>query len=426
MATLTQHTINEKIYIDLKQVLNSCKNYCKGIRSIKQLIQAKSFSDYLYGEVVDGNIHIRDNLKRAANYSVYVHKDELNVLFDDASNEPLPAPPIITDNDLVFFKDEEGNEYDVCMRGERTKDGIYFKAKDVAKVFNMKHLLDIATKDQTGYELGKHYQWLLVPKSNNVRNLHNSTKELYFTYAGMIRVINVSRYGIGHKFKAWIDEMVFAMNWGTQEQKVKVVARALDVDGDNLRLIMNKCAYKISCLYLIDINEVTNDGKRIYKLGYTGDIRKRFSEHVRKYGTMIKLSTFAFVPINDCSAAESRLKRMTKPYYFNRDGEQELIQLNKEELTSVIGLYETLSHQYCGNMKYLIDQHRAIVEQLCNSYEMQISHLNRECNEKVMQLRLDISNERLEMQTKLMQLEMMHALAKKDLEILQLRISQQN
>jgi hypothetical protein len=52
-----------------------------------------------------------------------------------------PLPPLIVLEDSEKFMDDLGNLYNVETRGERSEDKVFFKAKDVARVFDMKHNL---------------------------------------------------------------------------------------------------------------------------------------------------------------------------------------------------------------------------------------------------------------------------------------------
>ncbi len=351
MTALTEYIINDKTYIDIKDIRSTFKAYCKGTRSIPQLIDRKGYRDIIYGSIVDGSVQITQTMSRKHG-TTFVNKIEVAELFN-APEEELPlAPPILSDKDLVFFKDEEGNEYKVLMRGERTRKGIYFKVRDVEQVFQMPRLEETVTRsNDSSYKLGAHYNWFrILPFPTGSGNQHNKQRELYLTYKGLMRVIYRSNSGIACKFADWIDDCVFAMNWGTKEQKAKVVSRALDLDASQLTTLMAKYPTKLSCLYLIDIKDTASD-KRVFKYGFTDSIRRRFREHTKRYHANITLDSFVFIPMLDLSKAEALFKRSVSKYKVEREGEDELICLCPEAYQNIQTILSTISEKYCGNIR---------------------------------------------------------------------------
>ncbi len=343
---LTEYTINDKTYVDVKDIRANHKAYCKGTRSIAQLVERKGFRDLLYGRVIGGDVELTATMSRQ-NGTTFVNKNEVAELFDSAAPPALPLPPVINDKDLVFFKDDDGEEYQVCMRGKRTRNGIYFKAKDVQEVFQMPNLIKDIVKANTIHEEGRDYVVFL----SNWENVSNKQEELYFTYKGLMRVIYRSNSGIAYKFQDWIDECVFAMNWGTKEQKAKVIARALNVDADHIKAIISKCPSSITCLYLIDIN-VNDTNRKVFKYGYTKNIRRRFNEHMKTYGDDIKLDSFVFVPELDLPKAESLFKfSIAQNHYTGIEARDELISLDDVAYKSVQTIFSLIMDKYCGNIR---------------------------------------------------------------------------
>lgn len=52
------------------------------------------------------------------------------------------APSIIDDGDITLFEDVAHKKHKVEMHGERTIKGVYFKVKDVGRVFGTETLAD--------------------------------------------------------------------------------------------------------------------------------------------------------------------------------------------------------------------------------------------------------------------------------------------
>lgn len=398
---LTEYSIDHKIYIDVKEVRANCKQFCKGTRSISQLIETKGFQDVIFGRILDGTIEITASMSRRVG-TAFVNKEELSELFVEDANTPKlpPAPPVIADKDLVFFKDDQGSEYDVLMRGERTRKGIYFKVKDVERVFQMDRLDKTIQKEHTAYHAGSDYQWFIVSAGDNVPNSHNERRELYLTYNGLMRVIYRSNSGVATQFRNWIDDCVFAMSWGTKDQKSKVVARSLNVDADHLRAIMKKHPNTITCLYLIDV--IINDsGKRVFKYGFTNNLQRRFGEHMTTYGKDIKLDTFIFIPELDLSKAEATFRKSISVFQYTAiEGRDELISLCEDSYVMVQTIFSTIASKYCGNFREQIAYHQSRIKDM----ETQIVINKYECSSA-------IANNNAEL-----------IAAKKDVEIYQLKI----
>ncbi len=376
-AALTHLTINGKTYLDAKEIRANCKTYCKGIRSISQLILRKQYQDVVYGRVKDGVVEITPTMSRQ-NGTAFINKDELAELFVVEENAPVipEAPSILDDKDLIFFKDEDGQTYDVLMRGERTRKGILFKLKDIERVFQMNRLHDIVQAETTIFVVGTHYQWFsvlpniyevgVVQDGDNAsnRSQQDTKRELYLTYKGLMRIIYRANSGVGYKFQDWIDECVFTMNWGTQEQKADVVKRTINVDADHLKAIMGKSPVAITCLYLIDIGLV-HDAKSVYKYGFTKDMRRRFHEHTKTYGDKIKLDTFIFIPELELSKAENVFRHSVSNYvYDGMDGKDELIALSKDAYNDVRTIFTTITDSYCGNLSIIQMQYQSMNQKL--------------------------------------------------------------
>jgi flavin reductase (DIM6/NTAB) family NADH-FMN oxidoreductase RutF len=56
------------------------------------------------------------------------------------------APPLLELEEHEKFRDEDGNVYEVEVRGVREEDKIYFRGRDIEKLFEMERLIDIARK----------------------------------------------------------------------------------------------------------------------------------------------------------------------------------------------------------------------------------------------------------------------------------------
>lgn len=99
--------------------------------------------------------------------------------FQDNNNQIYnikQAPPVIDDNGFCFFKDANGVEYSVEMRGVRTKDGIFFKAKDLQGLFEMPNLCRNIVDNITTHVEHIDYQFFIFENTHTRFNM----KDLLF------------------------------------------------------------------------------------------------------------------------------------------------------------------------------------------------------------------------------------------------------
>lgn len=366
---MIEYGLDNKVYIDIRDIRAECPVYCKGVRSNQQLLDKKNIKDYIYGKIVDNKLEQTEKLSRKYG-STFIDKSAITELFQvDDQSKLEPLPPTIDDEDLVFFKDEDGREFNITMRGKRTKNDIYFKVKDIMYLFEMPTLNNDMKHANSAFSNEIHYKYFNMCKSGIVSN--QQSKEMYLTYEGLMRVIIVSRSGIGHKFKTWIDDIVFAAAFGTKEQKIEVSKKILNVDADHLRSIMGKCPLDIKCIYLIDIK--VNDGnKKVFKYGFTDNVQRRFKEHMKTYGENISLESFVFIPTLSLSKAESEFKNSISRYRFPAEQERELISLCEESVVNVKTIFKTISEKYTGNMKEQIIYFENQMKDLTHQFDLKI------------------------------------------------------
>lgn len=380
---MLEYNLNDKIYIDIKDIRAGYHDFCKGIRSNQQLMDKKNIKSFVYGKIVENQLVQTEKLSRKFG-SIFINKDELSELFTtNESKEKLEtAPPVISDSDLVFFKDDDGREYNITMRGTRDKKGIYFKVKDIMYLFEMQFLNKVLLDSDGNYEKDIDYKYFILSDGRESSKVHDKmqVKEMYLTFDGLIKVIHKSKCGIAYKFKTWIDDIVFASSFGTTEQKIEVTKRVLNIDADHLKCIMDKCPVNINCIYLIDIN-ILDDGKKVFKYGFTDNVQRRFREHMKTYGDNIKLDSFVFVPLLSLSKAETEFKNSISRYQFSSGQEKELIVLCAEAHLNVKNIFKTISEKYCGNMKEQIMYYENKMKELTYEYDMKLKEKDMEIME---------------------------------------------
>ncbi len=371
---LTEYSLGGLIYISLKEILK-VRPYAKGIKTVNDLITIKEYKDIIIGKVTKGQlIQVEDN--NTGRQPKFVNKNEILSLFDTDSDDVKileQAPPILCADDLVFFKDDDGVEYNVLMRGEREKDKIFFKLKDVEKVFQMDRLNEIVQDATTIYTEHIHYKWFKVDANETIVEAitigkRRRPKELYLTYVGLKHLIECARSGIVYKFKSWFDDISFVYAYGSINQKIESFANSVDIDSKSLKAILSKTDSKLNSVYLINIKKVDNNGKSIYKYGFTKHLYKRLSQHKTSYGHDIELVYWTLIAEAHLKKAEDKIKDYSKDYAYKEwAGKQELIALSSEELDIIISYYKTVGNIFQSKM-----------DELANHYEKEIKDAKHE------------------------------------------------
>ena len=98
------------------------------------------------------------------------------------------APPLLHLKNEEKFKDCDENIIEIETRGEKNRNKIYFKVKDVMIGFEMHRLDDILLDKSCNYELNIHYKKYFIrelprPGRTTIK------KQLYLTYYGFLKVI---------------------------------------------------------------------------------------------------------------------------------------------------------------------------------------------------------------------------------------------
>lgn len=400
---MREYELNDTIYIDISDIRTEYKStYCRGIRSNNQLLERKNITDYVYGRIINDRLTITEKLSKKLG-SIYINKSVLGELFETKEDTIPSAPPLIEDKDLVFFKDDNGREYSVPMRGTRTKDGIYFQVKAIMRLFEMPTLNNDMKHANSGFKPTEHYTYFNISCTGEIQHkTDKQQKEMFITYTGLRQIIDRSRSTIARTFKKWIDEIVFSALWGTKEQKIETFKKVLNVDADHLKAIMSKSPTAITCLYLIDIG-IADNGKKVFKYGLTNDASRRFREHMKHYGDHIKMDTFILVPAVSLSAAEAEFKKSVSRYQYTKDSEQELISVCDEAYRNVKTIFKTISDKYTGNIS-----NQLLV------FEMQMNELKME-NLKL-SMTIDLKNKDIDLKNRDIELR------DKEIEILQLKL----
>jgi prophage antirepressor-like protein len=296
---------------------------------------------------------------------------KINDFIERAQSASHPmAPAILVDNDLTFT-DVLGSTHDVEMRGERTEKGIYFKVKDIGQVFGSSKLVENIQLEHTQLEENEDYVWFTIP--DNERKKHGSSRELFFTHSGMIVAVCISKSPVAKQFRKWVSQIVFVHRYGTDEQKQELAKSLLNKK--TIDEVTKRCATDIACVYLLETSipsrQENGITKRVYKFGYSKNVKDRMDKHVLKYGRESVIDTLIFLPVNYLSEAETKLKHTLGKKYTHEDStETELLLLSDDERNTVRNAMRTVGETFYGET--VVHTHQ--LEMLKKDHELEMSN----------------------------------------------------
>ena len=420
-------------YINSEDVFKKGPIYCKDCRNGRELIKNKKIIDFIYSKnkpkenkwiISDGKSYKYDRVLLKKSF-VDTIPEICNPSVIDSESKYEVAPDIILLENHEKFKDNDGNILDIETRG--IKPNIYFKVKDIITTFDIayldKHIID--KKDE--FIENEHYKYFINKSSQNKQ----MKKELYLTYRGILRVLFVSRSGKTDKFISWATETLFTCQLGTKEQKEKLVGDILGISAKVIKEVFNCDANTIPCVYLftlgyvkdlrlsMNIDQKYNDDSIVAKYGFTKELSRRTSEHIKLYnkieGCNLKLKHYSYIDPQYISNGETDIKNfMTalnlKLVYENYD---ELIIIPKEYMTQrvIAEKYEHIGKKYSGHISELITK----IKELENQNEKQELTHNYEI-QKILHEKDKLLNE-IELQKEKYE----HQLLKKDYELLKIQ-----
>lgn len=209
------------------------------------------------------------------------------------------APPLLELTEEECFKDKNGRKLDVEVRGERSEDKVVFKAKDIARIFEMDNL-NIVIVEKKSFVKGEDYHVYSI--NNRLTNGESSTNGskpcIFLTYNGLLKVVFESRSGIAKTFRSWATKVIYTA--GTPIQREEVSKTILRADSKCVKTVLSKSVHTTPCIYLFSLGKVKDlrkleyfkealknaSGGTVYKWGRTIDLKRRTGEHNITYGSI--------------------------------------------------------------------------------------------------------------------------------------------
>ena len=148
-------------------------------------------------------------------------------------NDVEKAPDIIQLTNDEKFQDNNGNILEIETRGEREYDKIYFRVKDVSKVFDIEYLNDVILDKNGNYLLNIDYKYFICERIKN--NKYKTVKELFVTYRGLLKIL-----------------------FNTKDSRTKEI-NIVDIIKNQFKNINWICNKPLKCLYRPDMYAIINN-----------------------------------------------------------------------------------------------------------------------------------------------------------------------
>jgi len=282
---------------------------------------------------------------------------------NDAKDTKNYAPDILDLKDHEKLADDEGNVYEIEVRGERDLDKVYFSIKDLSMVLGIKGLTNNVSTVKRGYIEDEDYVKFYIKDEPRYEAHGNKTsgnkKRLFFTYTGFLKCIYSSKSASAKKFAKWAANVVFTAHLGTKPQKQDLVAKLIGVDKKTVREVFSKSVTSQPCIYLIYLGKAKDladtfkikdhkPNESIYKFGRSINLTKRMDQHHAKYsklGCKVELVLFAYIDPIYNNDAENDIKEYFMDAGFKIDNKKyvELVKLDRQSLALTKSSYEKIS-----------------------------------------------------------------------------------
>jgi hypothetical protein len=398
--------INNKRYISVDDIFDKAPIYCKGSRNGRELVKNKELtsSDFIFAKKSDDE-WIASEGKSVKYDKVFLKKklvdklDEINGVKTEY-NGIEEAPDIIELENHEKFQDNEKNIVEIETRGERKANNIYFLVKDVSEAFNIPKLYDSIINKKSSYTQQIDYKYFICKNTNNYGN--KTSKEIFLTYEGILRVLFVTKSNKTSSFISWAVNTLFTAQMGTEKQKRELSSNLLGVSTQAIKDVFASNSTKTPIVYLylignanelLKTDEYAND-QMLCKYGCTEDMVRRSGEHEKKFnkefGTNIELICFSIIEAQFIFNAEQNIKTFFSANKVEYKKHKELIVISKKEMTMIKDHYRMIQHSYIGRFKELNDQIHKLEIELNNKnhhIELLVEKHKNELKDKDMELK---------------------------------------
>lgn len=375
-------SLNNKVYIQVDELVREHPDLFKeGKKKSRQVLQYKKIpqEDYIFASFVKSNWKIStENNNRAKLFITKTWVDTFFSLIPSKEEEKIPfcskqfsfeikeAPPVLKLKDSEKFKDKNGKVLEIEVKGKREEENCFFRVKDVQTCFEDISLyknIDRADNVHTSYQFLEDFIYFYRLSNRE------STKELFFTYQGILKYMFISQNQNTKSFRKWATKVLFTLQIGTYEQKQEVVSELLGVPIDTTIQFMNTCVKDTPLVYMLHLGKVpeniqikegfTHDDFFFCKVGGHGfdkETKQGFigrcrghQKEFREFKNEMSYLHFVFIDPMYVSEAERSIKKFLKEFQVDYHNKSEVYLIQKKKMDDVKNFFKEISNLYSGN-----------------------------------------------------------------------------
>ena len=402
---LPVYEYNGDIYYALTDIKNDYDKLFKGCKYVTDILKKNILDPDFYIHLLGKPDKLHPPKPKQTRAPIYVQKDWADENLIDQkfiSNVVKPLPSRIELKKSEILKQDNDENYDFIVRGDRSYHGIFFSVNRVQKFLNYADLNGELSKKKYIYNV--HY----------IRFLTNSNKKVtYLTYFGFFLFLMRSKSPNAIKFQTWASKLAHTFHVGGATDKVSYVKNILKPDFDTMRSILDIDVSHVSCVYLFIIDKIKDlqysvispvdlpHNNIVLKFGSTNNLSRRLSEHERDYqkytNKKLLVKCFAHVHPDDLNAAEDLIRTLLNAYIIKLDNHHEIISVDSTTLqTVVVKVFSTIDSLYGRRTDAFYrkqeNEMKATITKLNHSIELKDSIHSAAINELTLKYELAHSN----------------------------------
>lgn len=315
---------------------------------------------------------------------------------DEQTKTLEPLPPLIKLNEKERFRDDDNKIIYVEVRGCRTHEGCYFKAKDIEEGFQMANVKNKIMKLRNGFKENEHFKYFAIKNTNKKGYCVKRTP--FLTHKGLLKLLTTSAKGKFKKYLDWISNTLFTIQFGSDEQKTELVSKIKGVPLETVASVFDETTTETPCIYLIRLGRANDlcekmglsgidrmgkpykDDVMIYKYGRSCNYAQRMKAHIRDFKkqgiTGITSAYYVYLDPLHVNKAEQKLEKfiIALGCHLEAMGHRELAILSDKRLKDIKERFDELREQYCGHTGSITRENQELKLQITN-YKNKISYL---------------------------------------------------
>ena len=320
-----------------------------------------------------------------ANLAAFKNQEEKTE--EDKEVEALKAPELLELEESEKFRDVEGNVINVEIRGERSMDKIYFCAGDIESKFKLNRIKG-TLQDRTSqsrevvWREGVHFIKFYICSRVTKGDQQTNGIRLFLTFTGLVKLLYVSHSPNADHFQAWSNRILFTHKFGSRREKRELGSALLGVDPAAAKEVFRADSKSLPCIYLFSLNEVKYlresmdipaaipDDSIVFKYGFTKDLERRTTEHMRTLGKLngcdLKLKRYSYIDPQFLSKAENSIKEFARAVAldYTYESAEEVVIIPRERVHMIEEQYEIISRAYLGHLTEIVSKLKEVEELL--------------------------------------------------------------